>query len=167
MRPNPATSSAGVAQDAPATSPAGAAQDPAHSPCSQPHARPAPALTGRDWWALTPPFQPSPRRTAPGGFIFCCGCSHPGISPRAPPLTVSWGGFSQPQGRDGSREVPPRRPAGQRGGDSPASDVILTRRKVGVKMFTATPRCPATPEAPPAPPCRAGCGSGHCGGTCS
>jgi hypothetical protein len=38
----------------------GAPTGPAHSPCSQPYARPAPVLAERDWWALTPPFHPWP-----------------------------------------------------------------------------------------------------------
>ncbi len=31
----------------------------------------------RRWWALTPPFQPSPRGYPRGGSIFCCSCRHP------------------------------------------------------------------------------------------
>jgi hypothetical protein len=38
----------------------GPTQDPAHSPCSPPHARLAGHITAARWWALTPPFHPSP-----------------------------------------------------------------------------------------------------------
>ena len=75
------------------------ASRPAPSPCSRPHARLAPAVAGRGWWALTlrrPEVLPlgtlgarrRGRRPHPtvsaltsgitcGGFAFCCGCSHP------------------------------------------------------------------------------------------
>jgi len=33
---------------------------PAHSPCSQLHARLAGCITTSRWWALTPPFHPLP-----------------------------------------------------------------------------------------------------------
>jgi len=66
------------------------------------------------WWALTPPFHPSPApchslhrcSTAAGGSAFCCGCSHPQVTLRAPPLAVSWGNLVNPLGLTGSREVP-------------------------------------------------------------
>ncbi len=31
----------------------------------------------RRWWALTPPFQPSPRPCERGWFALCCSCRHP------------------------------------------------------------------------------------------
>jgi hypothetical protein len=39
------------------------------------------------WWALTPPFHPSPRRR--GGSALCCGCSHAAAAGGAPSLAVS------------------------------------------------------------------------------
>ena len=65
-----------------------------HLPCSQLHARPAGAIAGDRWWALTPPFHPSPVGAGSahgGGFALCCGCSHDTDCGAAPPLAVSWG----------------------------------------------------------------------------
>src|SRR5690606_24482158 len=47
------------------------------------------------WWALTPPFHPSPGYT--GGSTLCCGCSRPSVTRWPPPLPVSWGNLSTSQ----------------------------------------------------------------------
>gem|GEM_PF-1686804 len=40
-----------------------------HPPCSRLHARPAGPVTGNRWWALTPPFHPSPEGILPAGLL--------------------------------------------------------------------------------------------------
>lgn len=62
-----------------------------HLPCSRLHARLADAIADIAGRRLPYPFTPH-RRT--GGSTLCCGCSHPVITGRAPPLAVSWGNRS-------------------------------------------------------------------------
>jgi len=55
------------------------------------------------WWALTPPFHPSPAPfgilRAVGGPAFCCGCSQRKLVPPLPPLVLSWDTLARSNGR--------------------------------------------------------------------
>jgi hypothetical protein len=82
-------------------------RDPAHSPCSQSHARLAGHVATAAGGLLPHRFAPyrTPLR-AGGGNPFCCGCSQDAALAGLPPLAVSWGDLVPPFGRTGSREVP-------------------------------------------------------------
>ena len=71
--------------------PAGPPQNPAHSPCSQSHARLAGRVSTAAGGLLPHRFAPYPCPLGTGGNVFCCGCSQDAALAGLPPLAVSWG----------------------------------------------------------------------------
>jgi len=90
------------------------------------------------WWALTPPFHPSPALTArstPAGLLSVAVLRRRQSNLPAPHLTVSVGGLPSYQKRARSREVP------QRAGQPPATDRQLVTRQIKGKKpsLSSTP----------------------------
>jgi hypothetical protein len=82
----------------------GAPTGPAHSPCSRPHARPAPVLTERDWWALTPPFHPWP--PAGVGLLSVAVVVTRGLLSGRPHLLFRGAAFPQLRGQESGSSSP-------------------------------------------------------------
>jgi len=84
-------------------------QSPAHSPCSQVHARPAGSVTTAAGGLLPHRFTPHPHPStcrAAGGSAFCCGCSQRRLMPRCPHLSFRGAPLPRSIGGAESREVP-------------------------------------------------------------
>ncbi len=85
---------------------------PAHSPCSRLHARPAGAIAGGRWWALTPPFHPLPAGL-PAGLLSVAVVVTPQLLATRPHLLFREATLPACE-QTGSREVPLRGRAAQR-----------------------------------------------------
>jgi len=73
---------------------------PAHSPCSQLHARPAGDIAATAGGLLPHRFSPDCVRRRVAGNAFCCGCSRQTVASLPPSLAVSWGNLPVSQGHE-------------------------------------------------------------------